>query len=231
MMEQVLKSKKKHVIIAVVLISLLYLNPKILYVNKALNENDQIRLSQTLVNFTVESDYTRLIWLEFQVTLKITSNVSGLISCYIASIDLAESFTMQNNSAILIGNNTTQSIILRSFPSFFTMPGIYKLALNITGVIEYNESLKVSLGCGFISMVALIGSLILVICIVFIKRKNAVDKKEKELYEESDKVKKPLLPNKIKCPKCNEIIDEGLIFCPECGERIPEFLRYYSPPS
>jgi len=39
--------------------------------------------------------------------------------------------------------------------------------------------------------------------------------------------KKSKIPKgKIKCPQCNQIIDEGLTFCPECGSRIPEFLRY-----
>lgn len=32
--------------------------------------------------------------------------------------------------------------------------------------------------------------------------------------------------NKIKCPECKRIIDEGLIFCPECGNRIPKFYRF-----
>jgi rRNA maturation endonuclease Nob1 len=35
-----------------------------------------------------------------------------------------------------------------------------------------------------------------------------------------------IFEGKIKCPKCNQIIDEGLSFCPECGSRIPEFLRF-----
>ena len=38
--------------------------------------------------------------------------------------------------------------------------------------------------------------------------------------------KKKIPEHKIKCPECDEIIDEGLSFCPECGSRIPEFLRY-----
>ena len=38
------------------------------------------------------------------------------------------------------------------------------------------------------------------------------------------KIKNP--KGKIKCPECNELIDEGLVFCPECGVRIPEFLRF-----
>jgi rRNA maturation endonuclease Nob1 len=47
----------------------------------------------------------------------------------------------------------------------------------------------------------------------------------------SKKKKKPISThetpqNKIKCPECKKIIDEGLIFCPECGNRIPEFYRF-----
>ncbi|MFX0188546.1 MAG: zinc ribbon domain-containing protein [Candidatus Hodarchaeota archaeon] len=39
--------------------------------------------------------------------------------------------------------------------------------------------------------------------------------------------KKSKIPDgKIKCPECNQIIDEGLTFCPECGKRIPEYFRF-----
>ncbi|TFF95573.1 MAG: zinc ribbon domain-containing protein [Promethearchaeota archaeon] len=36
-------------------------------------------------------------------------------------------------------------------------------------------------------------------------------------YEETE----GLPANKIRCPKCNKAIPEGLTFCPECGARIP----------
>jgi DNA-directed RNA polymerase subunit RPC12/RpoP len=38
--------------------------------------------------------------------------------------------------------------------------------------------------------------------------------------------KKSTTTGKIKCPECNSIIEEGLIFCPECGNRIPPWARY-----
>lgn len=47
------------------------------------------------------------------------------------------------------------------------------------------------------------------------------DKKSKKKKE-----KDQLPDNKILCPECNILIDEGQTFCPECGNRIPEFLRF-----
>ena len=41
------------------------------------------------------------------------------------------------------------------------------------------------------------------------------------------KSKKSKLPSgKIKCPACEQIIEEGLIFCPECGNRIPPWAKF-----
>jgi hypothetical protein len=37
------------------------------------------------------------------------------------------------------------------------------------------------------------------------------------------------MPNKIHCPECKKLIDEGSVFCAECGARVPEFLRYNAP--
>ena len=44
--------------------------------------------------------------------------------------------------------------------------------------------------------------------------------------EKKAKISEKAPTNKIKCPECKKIIDEGLIFCPECGNRIPEFYRF-----
>ena len=38
--------------------------------------------------------------------------------------------------------------------------------------------------------------------------------------------KKVKFEGKIKCPKCKELIEEGLTFCPECGSRIEISQRY-----
>ena len=67
------------------------------------------------------------------------------------------------------------------------------------------------------------------VIIILVKKKGSESTKETILSVPEDSIPsggESIPINKITCPDCKKLINEGLTFCPECGARIPEFLRF-----
>jgi len=192
------------------------------------SNTSEVKLNQPTNNYSIDSKFRSLIWIEAHLTLKIESNQSGVIRCVFTENTGRTYFTVINRSVEILGTNETQIIQLVLKAHITTLPGKYNFTLNIGGIFDYMEQFKAILGMGYLLLITIL--IIFVLGIILIIRKTRSSEKIKNL---SLSRPEPLLErtddeivNKIKCPECKRLIDEGLIFCPECGSRIPEFLRF-----
>ncbi|MFX0059238.1 MAG: zinc ribbon domain-containing protein [Candidatus Hodarchaeota archaeon] len=190
-------------------------------------EKEYINISQVDGNFSIESFFPKLIWLEGQLRLNISSNQTGQIYCSLNELSGNAGFSNVNETINLIGNNVSQTFVLRTKPSFLTFPGIYRFDLNITGLYTYNESFEIVLAMGYSLLTIISIAFTIGLIMIIYKHKSATKlKSTSKVIEAGTLGTSSGISGKIKCPECNKIIDEGLTFCPECGARIPEFLRY-----
>lgn len=194
-------------------------------------EKDYLKLSQTNGNFSIDTFFPRIVWLEGQLKLNISSNQTGIIFCSLSELSSNTGFSNVNQTVDLIGNNISQEIILKAQPSFFTLPGIYRFDLNITGIHTYNENFEIIFVLGYSILTIISTAFFIVFIIVLVKHKGVVKSKSFSQTIEGNGAlgTSTGILGKIKCPECRKTIDEGLTFCPECGARIPEFLRYNPP--
>jgi len=195
-----------------------------LSLSNRIEDNSKIKTSQAGDNFTVRAFLPKLIWIEAQLNLNITSNETGQITCVFFETSNQGSFNPVNRTVDLLGGNASQMVIIKSKPGFFTFPGVYQFTLNITGQYMYSENFEIIFAMGY-SLMILFLIVFIVSLIIIIKRRSKVE--EKETVGASSTVSVEDAPlGKIKCPECHKTINEGLTFCPDCGARIPEFLRY-----
>jgi len=190
-------------------------------------DNLDIRPSQLGDNFTINSFFPKILWIEGQLKLNISSNQTGQIYCHFSESTGKAGFNSVNISVDLIGNNISQTVEIISRPSILTLPGMYQFILNITGLHNFSESFEVILILGYglliITSIVIIVSLI----IVLTRRKTTEEEMKLATFSKPGSMSIGTAPaGKIKCPECHKAIDEGLTFCPDCGARIPEFLRY-----
>ena len=192
------------------------------------DEFSNIRLAQENGNFSVTYDSPKLIWIECQVSLNITSNRNGNISIRLQDSSGGNYFSVDSELLELDGTNQSNTVLLRSQPQLFTLPGNYEFSLDISGALNYNDSFSVILGMGY--LILLLVYLVVLIAIPIILTRKV----EEETYiPSSEAISTPVTETdasapagKIKCPECRKEIDEGLTFCPDCGARIPEFLQF-----
>ena len=188
----------------------------------------KLKTSQVPGNFTVAATLHKLIWIEGQLTLILTANESGLISCEFKDSQDGLFFTSINKMINLTGNSVTQTVHVTFIPLLTTLPGNYDFTLEITGFYEYSESFEIILGMGYVIFLLIIS--IFGIGVIIILAKKGGEKLVKSVVVvpddsiPSDAIDVPI--SKISCPECKKLINEGLTFCPECGSRIPEFLRF-----
>jgi len=222
-------------LIAPVIFSLFSISSNIIIVKQQKMENPAtIKLAQQqITNITIISILPEWIWMEGQIKLVVTSNITGTLNCNFGEPEL-KYFNLGNTNHDIVGNNMPQIIILRANPNLFTLPGIYDLSLLITlegSLDQHSEDHEVILAMGHIflySILLVTGTAIIVILSV------KPDLDEETLAKISSGSATGLGPSggahlpvgKIKCPGCGRIIEEGVNFCPECGDRIPEFLRF-----
>jgi len=194
-------------------------------------ETDYLKLSQTNGNFSIETFFPRLVWLEGQLKINISSNQTGQIFCYLNEISANSGFYEVNQTINLIGNNISQEILLKARPNFFTFPGTYRFELIITGIHNYNENFEITFVLGYSVLTIILAAFIIGLIIILINHKKVI--KSKTFPQVTDGTESlgvsSIIHGKIRCPECHKSIDEGLTFCPECGARIPEFLRYNPP--
>jgi hypothetical protein len=190
--------------------------------------NNRLKKSQIPDNFTVRTTLHKLIWIEGHLTLYLTAEESGMISCEFEDSKDGILFTTINEVINLTGNSEMQTIQLIFRPLITTLPGNYNFTLNITGYYEYSENFEIILGMGyviFILIVIIFGTGIIII----LAKKGGTKVVDSVIVVPDDSVQ-PVsgeIPiSKISCPECKKLINEGLTFCPECGSRIPEFLRF-----
>ncbi len=188
----------------------------------------RLKTSQASEDFTVASSLHKLVWIEGRLTLTLTSNESGLITCDFKDSYNGKYFTQVNQIIDLTGENESQKIQFNFKPHFTTLPGNYNLTLTITGFYNYSENFEIVLGMGYIVLFLVLIIFSISIIIVLVKKKGTKDVKSisstPEEYEPSSISETS--SGHIQCPECKKLIDEGLTFCPECGARIPEFLRF-----
>ena len=179
-------------------------------------------------NFTVQSSLHELIWIEGRITLRITSNQSGLITCQLQDSKNGKYFTTVNKVVNLTGSNETHTILLITNPHITTLPGKYNLTLNISGLHNYSENFEVILGMGYIFLILIVSIFVISLVLILVKTKKGKEAKPafSAASEPAPSSLREIPSNKIKCPECKRLIDEGLSFCPECGGRIPDFLRF-----
>ncbi len=190
--------------------------------------NENPKSAQLGPNITLNILRSGFIMVEGQVGLNITSANSGQIHCALAEEFGERYFLKINQTIVIIGDNQSHLTLIRIIPLITTFPGDYQFILNITGLFTYNEIFEVFLGMGYSLFTIVLGFLAVIIIIVVLKRKNANKSKATKNGTSSQTFQTSQSDSldKINCPNCKKIIDEGLSFCPECGERIPEFLRF-----
>ncbi len=206
----------------------LFTNNTFTYTPQNKINSSSIELFQTeIVNVSIENSFSKLSWIEIQLTITVTSNRTGQIWCALIETEGSTYFEYVNVTENLVGGGVTQKVSLRTRPFLFTLPGKYNMSLIISLVgsgQQYSEEFDVVLGLGYtviLSFMIIFGVAILVI----ITRKIEIDK-EKVATAQSVRRAGRVPEGKIPCPTCHSVIDEGLTFCPECGDRIQEFLRF-----
>ncbi|MEE9376418.1 MAG: zinc ribbon domain-containing protein [Candidatus Lokiarchaeia archaeon] len=179
-------------------------------------------------NFSVTSNLHKLVWIEGRLNLFLISNESGLINCELKDSNNGKYFTQVNMIINLTGLNRIQVIRLIFNPHLTTLPGRYNFTLNITGFYNYTENFELILGMGYIILILVLMIFGIGLIIILMKKNEGIITKPVSVSTEglipSELTEAPV--NKIQCPECKRLIDEGLAFCPECGSRIPEFLRF-----
>ncbi len=190
--------------------------------------SSSLNMSQGTDNYSVECKLHKLAWIELQLTLKITSNQSGLISCEFTDFKSGKYFKSINKSVSLNGDNESQTVRLISRPYLLTFPGKYNFSLNINGLFSYNKDFEIIFGMGYIALILLSSILGIGLILILIKKSDSkiIKAASPTLEEYSPAEIAEIVSNKITCPECKKIINEGLAFCPECGSRIPEFMRF-----
>lgn len=198
--------------------------------NKNINFNkisSKLKLNQ-VSNISITASLSNLVWIEGYLNLYINSNESGLITCEFEDSSNGKYFTQINRIINLTTVNQTQIIRLIFHPHLTTFPGRYNFTLNITGFYNYTENFKLILGMGYIILILVLWMFGIGLVIILVKKKDSIITKPVSVPTEglipSELTEAP--SNKIQCPECKKLIDEGLSFCPECGSRIPEFLRF-----
>ena len=204
-------------------------NANILYkINPSkIDSDNDVYLTQDNDNFTISTNFPKLIWIEGNLQIEIDSKVEGRIKCvfiddkggkYFSNVEVIEKLT---DSKLII------NIVTR--PHLITLPGNYRFGLVITYIDKdderdqiYNKEYEVILGMGYLILYCIL--IIFGTAVILILTKKLDEEEVKALTKTSQPSGLP--ENKIQCPDCKKIIDEGLSFCPECGSRIPEFLRF-----
>jgi len=210
-----------------VLFNIIISNLYLIEINQQINsDNSKIRLTQgTNSNFSIESNYPRLIWIEGVLNLEIKSNLTGEINIAFLKSPNGDFFINHHKKEELESSGKKLSINILIKPDFLTLPGKYKFRLFIShsdSGEKYLEDLNIILGMGYVIIITVLiifGTALIIILTV----KGEL---EEQLSITSTQNIGRLPEGKIKCPECKRLIDEGLSFCPECGERIPEFLRF-----
>lgn len=190
--------------------------------------SSELNICQGSDNYSVECKLDKLAWIEIQLTLKITSNQSGLISCEFSDFKSGKYFKSVSKSVNLNGNNESQTVRLISRPYLLTFPGKYNFSLNINGLFSYNKDFEIIFGMGYIALILISSILGIGLILILIKKTESkvIKTASTTLEEYSPAEIAEIVSNKITCPECKKIINEGLAFCPECGSRIPEFMRF-----
>ncbi len=202
------------------------------------NSPSRIELSQNKnENVAIESDIVNFIWIEGNLEVSFSSNISGYLKITFADTKGGAYFRTVKKIKELTDNEETNAVKITIRPQLTTFPGSYSLWLLISyfeqenkedkAIQIYTEEFQLILGIGYIFLLSvgiIFGTAILLIIVK--KESKEVDKKAPSVASSIN-----LPEGKIKCPECSKIIDEGLSFCPECGNRIPDFLRFGSKPS
>jgi len=190
---------------------------------------DNLKTSQISDEFNVVSYLHKIIWVEGHLTLTLTANESGSITCDFRDALNGNYFTIINEVVDLAGNYTSQEIQFVFRPHITTLPGSYNFTLNIEGLYDYSETFQLILGMGYVILLLILTIFSIGVIIILVKKKGSESTKESILSVPEDSIPsdgESIPINKITCPDCKKLINEGLTFCPECGARIPEFLRF-----
>ncbi|MHA1438266.1 MAG: zinc ribbon domain-containing protein [Promethearchaeota archaeon] len=203
--------------------------------NQKTRKKNQIILTQEgNSSIDIEANFPKLIWIEGQLIIKITSNLTGYIKCIFTDSQEGEFFTSALEKKKLYGQGITQTFRIISKPFITTFPGQYKFNLliyyinsdekNADEIEVYNEDFDIILGMGYFTLFSFIIIFSTALIMILTKREEIEEIKPASGILGGGQIS----PGKIKCPKCQKLIDEGLTFCPECGERIPSFLQFNS---
>ena len=166
-------------------------------------KDSNINISQVIPNKNVSIQFPKLIWIEAQIQISITSNESGQINIAINDNYANVYFNKINETKTLSGNNQTDTFLLKTQPKTSTFPGLYQLNISINGLFEYSQSYESILGLGYILMFILIAGFgIPFIYIIYkrvkMKQPSSISASEPISYQSSEGVP----AGKIKCPKC-----------------------------
>ncbi len=174
------------------------------------------------------------------VTLNITSDGDGVL---MVNVTNAEGVIIPTSAQVAF-TNLNQTYEVSFSPALGVLPGTFTLQVdawyvNVTNGNSLDAVLSgtvnVRLGMGVVLGIPILLAITVIAIIMAIKlRKPAGTKKV-----EAEKTKSSAegigaasgVANKIRCPECKKLIDEGSVFCAECGARVPEFLRYNVPPA
>ncbi len=174
-----------------------------------------------------------------KVTLNITSDGDGTLRVNITS---AEGAITPVSDAIVPFTASQQLYEVPFNAALATLPGTFVLQVSAWYVNVSNGNnldpvlsgvVNVRLGIGLMLGVPLLLAIVTIAIVIAIKLRKpaATEKTGEETTKSSGESSAAVsgVANKIRCPECKKLIDEGSVFCAECGARIPEFLRYNVP--
>ena len=184
-------------------------------------------------SISVRVSRPQFIWISGYVKIIYSSELQGRL---IYSLSEEEGrIGTQDDYRSLDGDGISRTITLALEPKYTALPGRYVLQVrlyyrdqeNSDTVTIYEQDFEMIVGLGYLfGILTLIAFLTALIVILTSKFGEEELEPEKISEKESEKLMEGVPAGKIKCPKCKELIREGLSFCPECGSRIPEFLQY-----
>ncbi|MHA1148869.1 MAG: zinc ribbon domain-containing protein [Promethearchaeota archaeon] len=207
---------------------ILYVNAPYRINNSKLSSDNNIYLTQDNENFTIKTKFPKLIWIEGNLQIEIDSKVEGKIKCFFID-DKGGKYFSNIEVTKKVDTNSQQIINIITKPHLITLPGKYHFGLVISYVDEndkadqiFDKEYDAILGMGYLILYCIL--IIFGTAVIIILTQKPSEEEVKALT----KVSQPsgLPENKIQCPDCKKIIDEGLSFCPECGTRIPDFLKF-----
>lgn len=173
-----------------------------------------------------------------KVTLNITSDGDGVLVVNLTNVEGA--FPPSSTRIPFTNLNATYEVPFS--PSWNALPSTYSLKVDAWYVnvsngdsldAVFSGAVQVRLGMGAVLGLPILLAIVVIAIVIVVKLRKPTSTEKAEANKDKSSAEGTAsssgVANKIRCPECKKLIDEGSVFCAECGARIPEFLRYNTP--